>query len=168
MSLNLGRKKERKPEVDTELEALRSELAISQENLDEDVMMQPVLYDKVADTATILVSRRDAAQSELEEVKDRLVLQFKSQLEKATVQEIEAKVGMHRDYKEAVERYNEIAARAARWNTLKDSFGKRGYMLSELCGLYASGYWQKNAYQAKGGDRAVSAVRRKQLFRFKQ
>lgn len=145
---------------EAKLERLRSKLKIDPDALDEAVMQQPVLFDEVAEQATLLASRRDEAKSSMESLYEELSLKirFKFKGEKITNDEVAARVGSSPKYKDVEHEYARFMSDHAQWSTLRESFMQRGYMLREMCGLYASGYWGQSS--VKGGAAGDAVVRR--------
>lgn len=143
------------------LEELRQQLKIDQDALDEVVIQQPVLFDKVAEQYTLLISQRDEAKAEVEELYAELDGEIRAKAkEKLTNPEIDAKISRNTTYRREEKRYQRLVSEAARWATLRESFMQRSFMIRELCGLYSSGYWGQSSIKGgASGDIAVEKMR---------
>jgi hypothetical protein len=148
-----------KEKQDPLLAQLRAALRIDKEDLDEDVVKHATFMDQVAERYTQLCSQRDLAHEHYEDlVEQHSLTLYASAKAKSTdnrkvaitKDEVSARVGQMRDVKRAWEEYSNLARQAAAWQTLLNSYEKRGRMIHELVKLYENGYWTPTS---RGGKR---------------
>ena len=148
------------------IEEFRKLLQIDRDALDDVVAQHPFLYMQVAEECTRLSSVRDKLKSEADDHFAQLQLDIRQKAaaavkrEKVTVDEVSARASTNPSYQKLHDSYLALNSQLAQWTTLREAFAQRGYMIRELCGLFASQYWTKSTVtKGNAGDHAVRHVR---------
>lgn len=135
--------------------ALETELRIDKNSLDDALVEQPDFYYRVSKAYSLLLSRRDAAKSRLEEVRAEADGQIRNAAnktaEKVTETSITNRVLLSDDVREAIERLAAAQSEMSKWLMLREAFEQRSYALKDLSALYSAGYFT---------DRTGSSARR--------
>lgn len=162
--LNLKKKSKPMPDKsDGEYQHFRSKLKIDTDALDQALSEHPFCLQEVGEKYNHYASLRDEAKEEMERQASECALTIRSKADKITNDEVNARVSLEPKYLRASAKYFELAKQTALWLTLRESFLSRGYMLRELCGLYATQYWTKNSSVSPAADnRRVEHMRSKQ------
>jgi hypothetical protein len=143
-------------------------LFIDKNALDEALEQQPDIFYRVSKTYAQLISLRDQAKQELQEVEADTDLDIRKVAardeEKITEGEIKARVRIDKEVKKANERYMSLTNQAAQYGALKEAFMQRSYVLKDLTQLYSANYYGANVESAKGDmrDHKAARVRREQ------
>jgi hypothetical protein len=123
----------------------QDKMRIDRDALDEALMEQPGLFLGVSQEYAMAVSNRDRCKADVELVHAKASLSVRQMLEeegkKATEAIIASLIELDKNYRRAFNAYLESKADAERLSALKESFGQRGYVLKDLCGLYVAGYF---------------------------
>lgn len=151
---------------DEKYQYFRSKLHIDKDALDQAVAEHPFLLQEVGERYNLACSLRDEAKEQMERKAAQLALDIRKVFgkdAKITNDEVNSRVSLDKHYIAASDNYFALAKETANWFTLRESFLSRGYMIRELCGLYATSYWTKNS--TTGGsvdDVRTGAVRKAQ------
>jgi hypothetical protein len=148
---------------------LEAGLHIDENGLDDALMEQTELFYRVSKEYSLLVSRRDAAKQNVDEVKAEVDLQYRqdarNENEKVTEKEIEAKVRMDKDVVAAIDAHLKLNRAVGVYGALKEAYQQRNYVLKELSGLYVANYYgdvthssAKSAMLERRGDQARRAM----------
>lgn len=147
----------------------RERLKIERDDLDTEVAQQPFLFMQIGEEYTMLVSQRDKMKEEVDNLYAFILMQVRSKKaeEKMTNADADARVSVDPSYQLKVREYHQLNGEVAKWGALREAFAQRGYMLRELCGLYASGYWSSTRVSGQTGDAGIrnmkESMRRKRL-----
>lgn len=165
----LNLKKKSKPmseKSNGEYQHFRSKLKIDTDALDQALSEHPFCLQEVGEKYNHYTSLRDEAKEEMERKASQLALDIRERQgkgERITNDEVNARVSLEPSYLRAYAKYFELSKETALWLTLRESFLSRGYMLRELCGLFATQYWTKNSSVSPAADsRRVEHMRSKQ------
>ena len=160
--------------IDEYIDYFKKNLKIDRNNLDEEVIRQPGLYEEVSTQAALAISKRDELEEKLKITAAQLDTKVRKRMEKRneriTEPIVKNKILGHMEYKDVWEDYIELRRKAARLQALKESYQQRGYMLRELVTLYVNSYYslesaQSNQHKAKKaraqhGEREMAAKRK--------
>jgi hypothetical protein len=124
---------------------MEERLAIDRGALEQVCVEHPDSLYKVATAVTHFRSMRDAKKKELEEKEASLYLDIRHrasvQDERITEAEIKAQMTLDRDRRRLIGQLAEANELLARWETLRDAFLQRSYMIKELVSLYLARYY---------------------------
>lgn len=144
--------------LDGFLESYKRKLLIDETDLDTDIARQAVLFHEVADRLAVQTSVRDKAKKVLSEVEARVDFDIRDvarrNKDKITEKEIATAVRLDDEVQAAHEDLIKASYYVGRLTALRDAFEQRRYMLREMAGTYASGYWDSAV-----SDRSVKDVR---------
>lgn len=125
------------------------ELKIDRNALDDALVAQPGLYDKVATDWAEALSKRDQQKKDLESTRARIELKIRRKLEEAgdKVTEATVKSMVDRDevYREAINEYLESCKEADILLGHKEAFAQRAFVLKDLCQLFIGGYFSTSS-----------------------
>lgn len=141
-----------------EFQHLREKLRIDKNNLDEECILQPVLYQELSEHHVFAQGERDAAKEKLQAVDAKVAHGIRVEWTKSGEKFAETKVGdavqLDPRHVDAFTEWSRLNRRAAYLNTLVMACEQRGKMLKELAGLYISGYFDRVI--SKRGERDAS------------
>ena len=124
---------------------LEEALLIDKEDLDSVNETHADLFHRVSKQLALLISRRDAAKLEKEDIEARIDARIRHDAEvhetKLTEKQVESEKRLHKDVQAAVNRQSQLNEQVGRWSALKESFQQRSYALGHLADLYVSGYF---------------------------
>jgi len=132
----------------------RLKLRIDKNDLDETVIKHPELLEEVSTAFALAVSKRDQAKTEMERCQAELTLKYRRRANKAgeriTNDEIASRVINDQTYVLVHDVFLTATKDVAQWQALKEAFISRGYMIRELCSLYASNYFNSTSVKVGG------------------
>lgn len=132
-----------------ETESLKEFLTVDKFSLDDEVVRQASLYQRVSDAWAEAVAERDALKEQLAYVYAALDVEVRRELgDKATEGRVKAKILLMADHQEATENYLQAKLKADKLNGLKESFEQRSKMIEILSKLFLSGYYGSTAVRA--------------------
>lgn len=141
-------------------------LKIDQGALDREIVQQPSLFFRVSEEYAKAQGHRDYLKEMLARVDAEVAHECRAKIEKdgerATDAKVSAAVLLHKDHVKAFKGYNNAKENVDMLSALKDAFVQRGYMLRELCSLYVSNYFEKDAVAAKGDAKDVVYKKQRQ------
>jgi len=147
---------------------LEKGLLIDEYALDEDLANQADLFHRVGRELEDLISLRDAAQSKLDDVAAQKGIYLRSLArkrdEKWTEGEINARVRLADEYKEAAQELADLKAKCGRYSRLEKSFEHRSRALGKLVDLYTAGYFGDVTHRRQVGsmkDHNVARIRQR-------
>lgn len=152
------------------IEDLRQYLKIDKHALDDELVMHPTLFFKVAEAMTEAVAERDLLKEELAYTDAELDKTIRLQLgDKATEGKVKSHILVHKDHTEATNRFLVAKEKADLLTALKEAFHNRGYMLRDLAQLYVNNYYSTDSVRTTPttsdaiyeGTRAKMAERRR-------
>jgi hypothetical protein len=136
-------------------------LRIDKHDLDTEIIAQPQRFFEVAEEATRLKSVEDATKANLETVTAKRSLAIRSQLEEAGEKVTEEKVKMmlasDKYRREAAQALLEARAEADRQSALREAWSQRSWMLRDLAGLFAAGYFSQAAVRGEASREVADA-----------
>lgn len=144
-------------------------LRIDEHELDRDIKQQPERFYVVAEALAIAISKRDEAKKALTELEAELDEETRRTAKKAgdkiTEREIASDIRRQPEFIEAGNVVLSLSRAVAQLGALKEAFEQRRYMLREMAGTYASGYWgdlMSNSGRSSKRDRDAELAREDQ------
>jgi len=149
----------------TKLEEYDGVLAIDKNDLDEELIRQSEIFNRISQDEIDAIDKRDQTKDTLGIVEADLDLKIREDFEKREKKSTEtiilSKVTVHRKRIEAREHYRKACKRVNQLTALKDSFQQRSYMLNKLVDLFIAGYFIKSdAGSSHSGPRRSEARHR--------
>lgn len=130
-----------------DVEDYMGNLGIDKHALDEECMIQPILYEHWSSKFAKAISARDKYKHELELVKAKLEAEISAKASKGgkriTNKIIEAKVMADKKFIKANERFLKYKARANKLQAIKESFAQKKDMLKVMTDLFISNYFSE-------------------------
>jgi hypothetical protein len=137
---------------DDDLDRFREMLRIDKNNLDEEMLRQPFVYQDISEAYVNAAGERDFAKEALARVDAKLAEEFRAKAAKDKERTSETKIGdLVIRAPEHVEAHLEFAAKKRKadiLSALQSSFDQRGKMLRELASLYVAGYFDRVVVKA--------------------
>lgn len=132
--------------MDDKFSQFEDALRIEKTELDQCIEEQAVIFNEVAQACSTAVSMRDGAKKAMEEKFAEIALSIRRTWdEKAdgrlTEEGLRQRVLTSRGYKEAQRVYWSAKETSDKWETLKDAWQQRGFMLRLETELYVAGYF---------------------------
>ena len=149
-----------------DLAEFRKYLVIDKHTLDDEIVRQPTLFEKVSDACVEAIAERDALKEELASVDAKLDGEIRAKLsaEKATEGQIKSRIQVNNRHVVAMEHYLHAKQVADQFNVLKEAFEQRNFMLRKLVDLYTSNYFESSSVRSTAQeDRLVYERRRAKL-----
>jgi hypothetical protein len=138
----------RSPEAETNirlLETYENQLVIDKLDLDNVLINQAELYEKVGQEAVNATSMRDNIEADLDSVKAALDYDVRQTAatagERTTEDKIKNSIIRHPHFQKLTSELLEWSMLSHRWRTLLKSFEQRATMLGKLTNLYTSNYY---------------------------
>lgn len=147
---------------------LKQYLKINKNALDEELVQHSMLFFKVAEAYVRAAAKRDQLKEELA-IKDAALdwnirKRADDDREKVTEPQIKNLVTGHREHIDKLNAYQTAKHEADTLANLKEAFATRGYMLRDLCQLYATQYFDKSSVKPTAQtDQVVYRERRRRL-----
>lgn len=139
----------------------KSSLRIDPDNLSEELVQQPQLFCDVARRYAMAVSERDAAKEQVSVARAKAYFVVREQLEdgglKTTESAIAIQIELNKDYRAAMDRFQEAKLLADELAADKEAWQQRAYMLKDLASLYIAGYYGQSSVRGDA-SRAVQEV----------
>jgi len=154
-----------------DLEEFRGYLLIDKNALDQELVQQPSLFEKVGDAFAEAIAEKDAAKEELANVDARLdgMIRKSAADKRVTDTAIKNRIQAHSKHQGAFAKYLTAKMRADKLGALKESFHQRSYMLRELAGLAVSNYFEGTSVKATPTtNRAIYSRQRERLAEARQ
>lgn len=127
------------------MEDYRKDLTIDRDNLDEDCIRQPVLYDTYAQLLVPLYKERDTIKLGIEQLSAQLdgIIRESASAEgkKLTEAKIQGEIIINPQYQNLQIKYINICTEVKEKEAIRDAFQQRKDMLKLLVELFISGYW---------------------------
>jgi uncharacterized protein YggL (DUF469 family) len=147
-----------------DIDEMRSYLAIDKHALDEAVIHNPVLFDKVAEAYAEAAAERDALKEQLAVTDAQLDGTVRAKHAGATEVKIKALIQCHHQHQKAVTEWLEAKEYADKLGVLKEAFKDRSHMLRTLADLHVSGYFERTSIRpTHSTDEVVYRKRRERL-----
>ena len=152
----------------TDIEKLKTQLAIDKFSLDEEVSNQPMQFFSVAEAYEDAVAERDYLKEQLATVEADLDGQTRNKLEKmvdkVTEAMVKSEIQLSKRRQEAYAKYLQAKTAAGKLSALKEAFTSRGHMLRDLASLYVASYFEQTSVQGTSStDKVQYDKRREQL-----
>lgn len=151
----------------TAIAELEKAMAIDPHALDEALIRQPDAFYRVSQRLALLISRRDAAKQDLQEIEaeaDRDIRKAASRNEeKLSEVNIKSMIRLDRDVKEGERTLLDLNAAVNQWQALKEGFQQRSYVLKDLVNLHMASYFGDSGNSRAAGmakERVAEDVRR--------
>lgn len=147
-------------------EELRDALRIDKFNLDDELIRNPELVQRVGESVELAISQRDEASLDLKNAMAAMDAVIRGEAgdkkitEKAIEQEINDTVKII-DMRKNIIRMTE---KVGRWQALRESYRDRSAALKGLCSLHATNYFVVNSgtpYQREAKERRADDVRQR-------
>lgn len=147
------------------IDELKGYLKIDKNRLDEELEEQPMLLFKISEAYVQAAAERDAAKEHLATVDAKLDKKARETLgrseEKVTEAMVKNYVQMSDAHDVATKDYFAVKNQAELLSALKDAFHSRGYMIRDLCTLYAANYYEQgSARPTDNSNRATYSMKR--------
>ena len=147
----------------TKFEEYEGALSIDKHDLDEELIRQPEVFNRISQDEAQAIAERDQAKDKLRVVEAKLDLKirrnFDKKEKKVTETIILSEVTKHEDRIEARKKYRNKEEAVNKMSALKDAFQQRSYMLNKLVDLFIAGYFIKSdaGSSSSGGPRKSEA-----------
>lgn len=136
-------------EHQTHIDRCTKALAIDKNDLDNEVIHQPQLFNEVSQHYVQALAQRDMLKQEVDLAKAQLDTHLRTEYVNEGVKYTEASLAntiiQHPEYQKAVTEHLAWAHLTNAWGALKESFMQRSYALKDLAALYISGYYAEAA-----------------------
>jgi hypothetical protein len=136
----------------------RASLRIDPDNLNEELVRQPELFCDVARRYALAVSERDAAKEQVSVARAKAYFVVREELESEGLKTTESAIGiqieLNKDYRSAMDRFQETKLAADQLAADKEAWQQRAYMLKDLAALYIAGYYGQSSVRGDA-SRAV-------------
>lgn len=147
-----------------DIDEMRSYLAIDKHALDDAVIQNPVLFDRVAEAYAEATAERDALKEELATVDAQLDGSLRLKNTTATEGKVKALIQAHPQHQKAFTEWLEAKEYADKLGVLKEAFKDRSHMLRTLADLHVSGYFERTSIRpTTATDEVVYRKRRERL-----
>ncbi len=150
-------------EKDSKIERLRKYLEIDKYELDREIQQQPSLFFEISEASVKAAARRDYLKEQLANVDAKLGTKHRRVIEKsgtrATEAVVNAAVNSDPEHAKASERYIKAREKAALYDSLKEAFQQRSYLLRDLSALYIAQYYERASISDNNATRGVKAER---------
>lgn len=114
------------------IEEWKKLLRIDPNNIDEELIQQPVVFEEISEAYILAAAKRDLAKENLANVEASLDLNLRETVSKFTETKIKNLVLTDPKYQEAMTKYLDLKLEAEKLSILKDSFFQRHSLLKEL------------------------------------
>lgn len=144
-------------------------LQIDKFSLDEMLVRQPELFFQVSEKFAISLSKRDQAKSNIAEIEAKTELDIRAHYiksgEKITEATVKSVMRIDEDVVNAHNEYIKLKEDAAKWESLKDSFSQRSYILRDIAQLFLSNYYTNNEVKEGAAGQVSYEDNRKKIAR---
>lgn len=127
------------------LNELKDGLKIDVNNLDIELVDQPNRFFHAGQQYSLAVSRRDRKDTELDILKAVLDKEIREDADangdKITEAQIKAAIQRDKEHRQLTKQYLDAKQEAEEWQSLRDSYQQRSYVLKDLVALHISGYF---------------------------
>ncbi len=155
------------------LQEFRTHLLIDQHNLDQELVQQPSLYNKVAQAFAQAESRRDHLSEKLKIVDARLYTDWKDKLEeeagdgkRVTDTAVANVIQQDPIHEKARNKYLATKEEAAILLAMKEAFYQRSYMLRDLASLFTTQYYERDVVHGNNkASKEMTHMRNKEKLR---
>jgi len=140
-------------------------LKIDKDNLDEECINQPVLYDEYASQVPDLIHEMEICKIEMEELradlyKENVTNALKAGDKKPTEKAIENQIILDKNFQTAQDDYYEAKKKAEKSRVVRDAFMQRKEMIRGLIELHNSTYWSRAETEAEKSGRESHSHKR--------
>jgi len=158
--------------TDSEIEEFRQWLKIDKHRLDEELEEQPMLLFQISESYVLATATKDSAKEYLATADAKLDKKareyFDKREEKVTEAMVKNYVQTDKDHEKATQAYFDAKGRADLLAALKEAFQSRGYMIRDLCTLYAANYYEQgSAKPTNNTNRATYSMGRQKRERLR-
>lgn len=144
MTLRLKPRVQASEDVREHYAHLRDQLQIDKNNLDEECIKQPMLYQSLSEEHVLAVAERDTLKESLAVIDAQVAEELRtSSTEKITDKKCADMVQTDARHKQAYGKWQEAVKKAAYLQTLVYAADQRGKMLRELAQLFVAGYFDR-------------------------
>jgi hypothetical protein len=146
------------------MDVTEKDLRIDEHALEEALLDQPSLFYHVSREVALLVSQRDAAKQELQEIEALVDAEIRHDFEvsgdKITEKQVESAKLLDKRVKIAKRKLSELNEQLGLASALKEAFSQRAYALKDLVALYVANYYgqdtERPARQTKDVDSRIA------------
>jgi hypothetical protein len=123
-------------------------LMIDKDNLDDCVIKQAVLFYDVSENLNKAKERYDQEKYNLSLVESRLLQEVRKKVlrkdvkKKPTEGDLKEQVYLDTEYKEAKEDLLEEKEKVSQWESMRDAYSQRSFMIKEIVKLWESDYYE--------------------------
>lgn len=130
------------PNLDLRYAQSEADLAIDKHKLDEALIIHPLAVAKVGETFAEVVSYRDQAVDDLKTLEANLDAMIRrAAKEKPTEPQIKSQIARDKDRIRAEHKVIDLTREVNRWSSLHKAIMERGYVIRQLCELWARDYF---------------------------
>lgn len=145
---------------DITLEEAEELLLIDKHNLDDEVELQNTIASRVGQKMVEIKSLRDEAKAMWKKSEGIAANEIREKAVEDSVKRTDGQVVqlilLNEGYQVALDKYLRLEKEAALWKIKREDFVGRAFMVSEMCGLYASEYFSRESVSKSS---KVSAAR---------
>jgi len=150
----------------SDYEQLRDALRIDKFNLDDELVNNPELVQRVGEQVEMAISRRDEANLDLKNAMAALdaVLREEAGDKKLTEKAIEQQINDSVKIIDMRKNIIRLTEKVGRWQALRESYRDRSSALKGLCSLHATNYFVVNSgspYRREAVSRQADDIRAK-------
>ncbi|MDK1290126.1 hypothetical protein [Pseudoalteromonas umbrosa] len=149
------------------IDTFRASLEVDKHRLDDMLMQQPMLQQRISEMAAEVASMRDSAKERLARVDAQVAKRLRKQLlieeGKSSEARIDREVPLTQEHKEAFYIYNELCTLTAQWEALKDSFRNRAFIIRDLVSLYTANFFTDTSFRSESNPQAVQSFEYNQV-----
>lgn len=147
------------------LEQYRGMLAIQPHRLDEELEIQAMIQDRIANQRAIANAKQLEAKDILARKESRIADELREDDPKLTVGGVNGKVARDPERLKAWDHYQACRTEFESWDGLYESWKTRGYKIRDLADLWIAQYYTTDSYTSKatasaGNDERRAAMRR--------
>lgn len=147
------------------LDEARSYLAVDKHNLDEELVQQPQLYERVGQELAMAQTDLASAKKSLEKMESELLDDLlRKDTGRTSMEKLKSKLHFDPELQRmhAVLRSREEDVRM--WTHMLEAFKARGYSIRDLAALYNANYYQRDSVSFKGNARDAEHRRVRERF----
>jgi len=134
-------------------EELETRLKVDRDKLDDEVMMQPTLFNEAAKNYAEAAGKRDLSKQVLEQMAAAMGQTIRTtSIDKITENKVKEAVEADPQYVAQYHAHLEYKKEAELWQGMVRAYDQRSKMLPELIKLFLNGYWGIDIRTKRGPD----------------
>ena len=154
----------------TDIAELKQYLRINKHRLDEELEEQPMLLFQISEAFVQAAAERDMLKEQLATIEANLDAAVRNDFgdKKYTEAMVKNEVQTDKKHDQAMLKYLKAKNQADLLAALKEAFHSRGYMIRDLCTLYAANYYEQgSAKPTNNTNRATYSMGRQKRERLR-